>query len=86
MQAFPDAGPLPADQPPPAGRPSAAAHLARQHVPGHAAAQHEQDPRQHRSVGDGLPAGVSSVASATFRQQRLDQRPSRIVDQDVWHA
>ena len=39
-----------------------AAHLARQHVPGNAAAQHEQNPGQHRPVGDRFPPSISAVA------------------------
>src|SRR5436190_10048671 len=56
VQARPDACLLPVAQAPPAGHAAAAAHLRGQHLPGDAALEHEEDPRQSRAVGHAGPA------------------------------
>src|SRR5438477_7653091 len=46
MQSVPDPGRLPVAQPSPAGHAAAAAQFQRQHAPGDAALEHEQDAGQ----------------------------------------
>jgi len=50
LHRFPDAGLLPIAQSSPTGHPRAAAHLLRQHLPGDARFEHEDNPRQGFSI------------------------------------
>src|SRR5262249_59648863 len=76
--------PLPPLQPPPAGHPRATAHLLRQVLPRDPRLQHKQDPRQHPAIVDPLAPRVANP-TRHLRDQRLDQRPELVRDQQPRH-
>src|SRR5215217_2161097 len=80
----PDAGPLPVAQPPPATHPAAAAHLPRQHLPGDAALEHEQDAGQRRAILDRRTAALR--ARPMGREQGAEEGPERVGNEGCRHA
>ena len=61
VDSLPHAGVLPRHQPAPTDGPGPTAHLARQHVPRDAAAEHEQDAGEYGAVGNRLAPRVSAI-------------------------
>ena len=61
VDPLPHARLLPRHQSAPTDGPGPTAHLARQHVPRDAAAQDEQDARQHGAVGNRFASRVSAI-------------------------
>src|SRR5512135_2509383 len=59
QEFLPDAAPLPVPQPAPAGHAGPAAHLLRQHLPGEAALQDEDDAGQAGAVVHRRPAALA---------------------------
>src|SRR4051794_25461595 len=80
----PDAGLLPVAQSAPAGHAGAAAHLLREHLPGDAALQHEQDAGQGGAVLDRRPAALR--AWRPRREERSEQGPEGVRNQGCCHA
>src|SRR5690242_17187617 len=58
VERLPDAGLLPVAQPAPAAHPAAAAHLLREHLPGNAALEDEEDAGQRRAILDRRTAAL----------------------------
>ncbi|CAA9566969.1 MAG: hypothetical protein AVDCRST_MAG59-3117, partial [uncultured Thermomicrobiales bacterium] len=76
VQPLPDPGLLPIPEPPPAGRPAAAAELHREQPPRAAGAQDEDDAGEGGAVGD---AGRAALRLRRLRrQQRLDGFPKGV--------
>lgn len=84
MQARPNAGVLPVAQPAPAGHAGPAAHLTRQHLPGDAGPQHEQDAAERGAVGHPRPAAPGAWRG--WRQQGRDLGPQRLGNERSGHA
>jgi hypothetical protein len=83
VQPGPDPGRLPVAEPAPAGHAAAAAHLPRQHRPGDAGADHEDDALERLAVVEGWTAALRAWRS--FGEQRRDQRPERVGDERFGH-
>src|SRR5438876_7238096 len=78
MQEFlPDAPALPVPQPAPARHTGATAHFLREHLPGDAAPQDEDDAGQAGAVVQGRSAAFAGPG-AMARQERLDDLPQFI--------
>jgi hypothetical protein len=73
-QFLPYAAPLPVPQAAPAGHAGAAAHLLREHLPGEATPQHEDDAVQAGPVVHRRSAALAGPGTMA-RQQRLDDLP-----------
>ena len=84
LEPLPDAGAVPIAQPSPAGDAASAAHFLREHLPGDAALQDEDDARQAGPVGHRrTPAlGLRSLPW----EQRLDDLPQLVGYQWSSHA
>ncbi len=79
MQLLPDAGLLPVAQPPPAGRPAAAAELGGQHPPGAAGPQDEDDAGQRDAVRH---AGSAALGlGRLYGKEGFDRLPEVVGDQ-----
>src|SRR5438128_4193088 len=76
---------LPVPQPPPARHARAAAHLLREHLPGDATLEDEDDAGQAGPVIDGWPAALTGPG-AVARQQRLDDLPQLIRHKRASHG
>lgn len=81
VQPGPYAQLVPLMQAHPARRPAAAAHLARQVVPGQSCLEHKEDAGKRRPVVQGLAAGVAKTPRLGRRQQPLDQLPKLVLNQ-----
>jgi hypothetical protein len=55
VQLLPQPGRLPVSQPPPARHTRAASHLTRQHLPGNARAEHEENAGERGAVQNARP-------------------------------
>ena len=63
-----------------------AAHLARQHLPGNAGSQDEENAGQNRAVGNRRAAVSVAAPQASLRDQRCEPRPDRVIDEGLRHA
>ncbi len=84
MQAPPHTGGLPVAQPAPAAHPAAAVHLGRQHLPGEARAEHEQDTGQGGAVVQ--PRTPTLGARRVRRQKRGDRSPEIVGKKRASHT
>src|SRR3954447_17058287 len=80
----PAAALLPVPEPSPAGHAGAAAHLLREHLPGDAALQHEQDAGQSGAVLDRRAAALRTWRAR--REERSEQGPEGVGNQGCSHA
>ena len=85
QESLPDAAALPVAQPAPAGHARAAAHLLREHLPGDAALQDEDDPGQAGAVFDGWAAAFAGPG-AVAREQWLDDFPQLVRNKRPSHG
>jgi hypothetical protein len=85
QELLPDAAALPVPQPSPAGDARAAAHLLREHLPGDAAAQDEDNPGQAGPVLDWGPAPLAGPGLVP-REERRDSLPEFIRHQRLSHG
>ena len=69
----------------PAGHPAATAHLAREHLPGQAAAKDEEDAGERGAVRQPRPP-PRARALRRRRQERLDYFPEHAINQLLRHA
>jgi len=83
MQPCPHAGGLPIAQAGPATHAAPAAHLGRQHLPGQAGPQHEQDAGQHRPIVDRRATTLRTRLRR--RQERGDLNPEIVGKQRSSH-
>src|SRR5262249_6867068 len=74
QELLPDAAPLPVPEPAPAGHAGPAAHLLREHLPGDAAPQDEDDAGQAGPVVHRRPAPLAG-ASPVRRPERVGDPP-----------
>src|SRR5215203_2716014 len=84
MEPLPHARLVPFLEASPTGHARAAAHFLRQHLPGYAALQDEQDAGESCPVVDAWPAALG--LRRIFRQQRLDHFPQFIGDEFFSHT
>lgn len=85
VQAGPDAGLGPVQQAPPPRQPPAADRLARHVRPGHARAQHVDDPAQSRTVIRRQPTRVPPTPRRVRRERRSDTTPQIIRHKIIRH-
>ena len=84
MQAPPHAGRLPVAQPAPTAHAAAAFHLGRQHLPGDARAQHEQNAGQGSPIVH--PGAPALRARRVGRQKRGDRSPEIVREKRASHT
>src|SRR5437870_3717652 len=85
QEFLPDAFALPVPQPAPAGHAGAAAHLLREHLPGDAALQDEDNAGQAGAVVHRRSAAFTGL-SPVARQERLDDFPQFVGDKGASHG
>ncbi len=83
-EPIPDTCLLPVTEPAPARHARAAAHLLRQHLPGDAGAQDEEDAGQGGAIRHAGPTAL--WLRRLGREQRLHHRPERVSDKGLAHA
>src|SRR5215207_4656011 len=76
---------MPVAQAAPAGHPRAATHLLREHLPGQAASENEEDARERGTVREARSPACAR-ARRRRRQEWLDYFPERVVNQLLCHA
>jgi hypothetical protein len=84
VDQIPCARPLPIAEAPPARHPRSAPEFLREHLPGNAAAKHENNARQASAIRNARPPTFGP--SRWNRQERFDNIPQRIWKQRGGHT
>src|SRR3954471_13358154 len=84
VERLPDAGLLPIAEPAPAAHPAAAAHLLREHLPGDAALEDEEDAGQRRAILDRRTAAFRAWRMG--RKQGAEEGPEGVGNERCCHA